>query len=119
MANGFVETDCTGRDCGFGVLGEVGCTNGGSCYRAEMLEANESKFHDAALIKATRKINEALAEIPPDKDGRQLSFLQMRMGTMLAWVRHDMEVPPHAIKADSPDDDLIKALGIVRPPSAK
>jgi hypothetical protein len=111
--------DCSSRTCGFAEFsGELGCTDGGSCFEARMLTLKESNFHDAALAKATQQIMEALQAIPPDPNGRQLSFLQTKMGTMLAWVRHDVEVPKDAVKEDSPEEDLVRSLGIVQPSQA-
>ncbi|MCW5956859.1 MAG: hypothetical protein KIT61_09750 [Pyrinomonadaceae bacterium] len=107
---------CKGLDCGFGkVGGDLACTDGGSCFKAEMLTASESIFHDAALVKATQAIKDALAAVPADPNGRQLSFIHTKMGTMLVWVRHDIEVPPGSINAASSDEELINALGIEYP----
>ena len=111
--------DCSGRSCGFAEFsGELGCTDGGSCFEATMLVARESSFHDAALAKATQQIKEALDAVPPDPKGRQLSFLQTKLGTMLAWVRHDIEVPKGAVTEDSPEEDIVRSLGIESAPKA-
>ena len=77
-----------------------------------MLDLNESPFHDAALVKASQEIQAILDTVRPDAYGRQLSFLHTQMGTVLAWVRHDIEVPADAVRAASPNDEVIKALGI-------
>ncbi|MDI1240494.1 MAG: hypothetical protein PSX80_01070 [bacterium] len=112
-----VGMDCSGRQCGYGEFaGDLGCTDGGSCFHAEMLQAKESRFHDATLAKATSQINEIIASIPDDPDGRQLSFLHTPFGTMLAWVRHDVEVPEEAVRADSSPDQVISSLGLLDPP---
>ena len=112
-------TDCSGRSCGFAEFsGELGCTDGGSCFEAKMLTLKESNFHDATLAKATQQIREALEAIPPDPKGRQLSFLQTKMGTVLAWVRHDIEVPEGAVTEDSPEEDIVRSLGIGSAPKA-
>ena len=112
-------TDCRGRSCGFAEFsGELGCTDGGSCFEAKMLTLKESNFHDAILAKATQQIREALEAIPPDPKGRQLSFLQTKMGTVLAWVRHDIEVPEGAVTEASPEEDIIRSLGIGSAPKA-
>lgn len=117
ISKSIVDAPCHGVDCGFAESGgDLGCTSGGSCFEAMMLEASESKFHDARLVEATQKINDILASIPKDPQGRQLSFLHTNLGTMLAWVRHDMDVPDSAIKADSPNDLIIESLGLVNPP---
>ncbi|MEO5860450.1 MAG: hypothetical protein ABIR33_16070 [Pyrinomonadaceae bacterium] len=112
-----VGMDCSGRQCGYAEFaGDLGCTDGGSCFQAQMLRAKESKFHDATLAKASSQINEILASIPEDANGRQLSFLHTRFGTMLAWVRHDIEVPEDAVRADGSPDQVIPSLGLIDPP---
>ncbi len=112
-----VGMDCSGRQCGYGEFeGDLGCTDGGSCFHAQMLTAEETKFHDAVLAKATSQINEVLSSIPVDSDGRQLSFLHTPFGTMLAWVRHDIKVPMTAVTCTSSKDDLICSLKLIDPP---
>ena len=115
--NSEVGMDCSGRQCGYGEFsGDLGCTDGSSCFHAGLLKASESKFHDAALAKATSQINEIIASVPKDASGRQLSFLHTPYGTMLAWVRHDVDVPKDAVKASSPKDQVAKSLGLIDPP---
>jgi len=112
-----IGLDCSGRQCGYGEFaGDLGCTDGGSCFHAGLLQAKESRFHDATLAKATSQINDILASIPEDSDGRQLSFLHTPYGTMLAWVRHDVEVPTNAVCADGSPEDVISSLGLIDPP---
>lgn len=119
MSNGNIGTDCSGRTCGYGAFdGDLGCTDGASCSEARMLKAQRSKFHDAALAEASRRIDEILGSIPADPSGRQLSFLHTKMGTMLAWVRHDVDVPKGCATAESPDHELCAALGLVDAPKA-
>ncbi|MEQ1761888.1 MAG: hypothetical protein ABL984_01950 [Pyrinomonadaceae bacterium] len=118
MSNIDIGTDCSGRQCGYGEFdGDLGCTDGGSCFHAQMLQAKESRFHDATLAEATDQINRILASIGEDNEGRQLSFLHTRFGTMLAWVRHDIEVPKEAIRANSCQADVISSLGLIDPPA--
>ena len=109
MSNGPV-VDCTNRTCGFGIDNDAGCTDGESCSGAVMLRADTSPFHDATLQQASQDIQAVLNTIPKDPSGRQLSFLHTPMGTMLAWVRHDLHVPSNAIRASSPKAKLEKAL---------
>lgn len=118
MASEEYLRDCGGKQCGYAAFsGEVGCTDGGSYFYAKMLEAVESDFHDAALVKATSQINEILASFPEvDDRGRRLSFLHTPFGTMLAWVSHNVEIPKDAVTIESPKDDHIKALGLIDPP---
>lgn len=118
MSNGDIGMDCSGRQCGYGAFdGEIGCTDGGNYFYAEMLRAEESNFHDADLVKVTSQINELLRSIPEDKNGRRLAFLHTPYGTMLAWIRHDLEIPDYAVTGISPKEDHIKALGLIDPPA--
>jgi hypothetical protein len=76
-----------------------------------LLEAEASEFHDATLIDATRRISEIFESIPADSEGRKLSFLHTRFGTMLAWVHHGAkEISPDAVTAKDDDDTLARAL---------
>ena len=111
--------DCSGKTCGYAAFsGDVGCTDGGNYFYAKMLQAEESKFHDAALVKATGQINEILGALPQeDERGRRLSFLHTPFGTMLAWVSHDVEIPKDAVTVNSPKEEHIKALGLIDPPT--
>jgi hypothetical protein len=119
MMNRNIGTDCSGRTCGYGAFdGDLGCTDGASCSQARMLSAQESKFHDATLAEASKSIDKILSSIPSDPAGRQLSFLHTKMGTVLAWVRHDVEVPKGCATAESPDHELSAALGLIDPPMA-
>lgn len=112
-----IGMDCSGRQCGYAEFsGDLGCTDGGSCFHAQMLQAEESKFHDASLAKVTSQINDILNSVPEDEYGRQLSFLHTPFGTMLAWVRHDVNVPKDAITGDSAKEDLASSLRLIDPP---
>lgn len=114
MASEEISRDCGGgRQCGYAVFsGDVGCTDGGNYFWAEMLGAKESNFHDGALIKATSEINDILASLSKDAGERRLSFLQTPLGIMLAWVRHDLKIPDDAVTYESPEEDIISALGL-------
>jgi hypothetical protein len=91
------------------------CDSGGSgCSLAPLLEAEPSDFHDQALIDATQQINQILAAIPPDSQGRTISFLYTRLGTLLAWVQHGSgEVDPDAVTAEDDNETVIEALGLI------
>lgn len=111
---------CRGRTCGYAVYGgDMGCDEGGSCFEAIMLEAKESSFHDADLKKATLEIKRILEPLQEKCGDRQLTFVQTKLGTLLAWVRHDIEVPADAVREDSSEEDTIKALGLLIPDSRK
>lgn len=122
MSIGDSGTDCSGRQCGYAAFAtelgepELGCTDGGNYFYAQLLRAYESHFHDAALIKATSEINGVLNSIPEDENGRRLAFLHTPYGTMLAWIRHDLEIPKDAVRGDSPKEDHKRALGLIDPP---
>lgn len=77
-----------------------------------MLSADESGFHDKALQEATQRISEILDAIPKDKDGRKLSFVHTKEGTILAWVRHGIDMPKGAVTIESEPHELHKALGL-------
>ena len=117
MSNGDTGLDCGGKQCGYGAFdGELGCMPGGNYFYAGLLRANESNFHDSALVEATRRINDILAPLEKEAGNRKLAFLHTPFGTMLAWIRHDLEIPPYAVNQDSPKEDHIKALGLIDPP---
>ena len=101
---------CSGKRCGFNIQvtkEAAGCSEGdGSCFEAQVLTAERSNFHDEKLIDATAKIQEILAGIGRDPEGRQLSFINTNMGLLLAWVEHGIPVPPGAV-TDKDDDDTI------------
>ena len=44
-------------------------------HQTKLLVASPSKFHDQTLIEATAKINQIMAEIPADNEGRRASLL--------------------------------------------
>ena len=110
--NVIVEGRCKGGACGFQLKGEVlGCTeNGGSCMLVNILEAEESAFHDIHLASATQSINEILANIPEDPDGRKISFINTNMGTLLAWVDHSDIILEDAVTEDDDDATIAAAL---------
>lgn len=117
MSIGEGSRDCSGKTCGYAAFdGELGCVDGGNYFVAKMLNANKSKFHDAALAEATSKINEVLSSIEDPKDGRTLAMLHTPYGSMLAWVRHDLEVPKYAVTGENPKEDHRAALGLIDPP---
>jgi hypothetical protein len=107
--------NCSGKQCGYGITKDaVGCSQGpGSCFTAAMLVATESEFHDKTLYDAAQQINAILNAIPADPKGRKLSFLATQEGAMLAWVDHNMQIPPDAVKPDAPFETIAKALGVV------
>ena len=105
---------CVGRTCGWNsFLKTVGCSSGdGSCAVAKFLPADESEFHTAELCDATAHINGILSKINPDKDGRELGLVITPFGVLLAWVRHDIEIPKGSVTINSSDEEIIDALGL-------
>jgi hypothetical protein len=105
---------CTGTNCDFAIDTELEaglCLSGaGTCLSGGLLEAESSGFHDEALIEATRKIRQILSDIPPDRDGRQLSFLVTGMGILLAWTSHGESIPENSVTAGDDDATVAKAL---------
>lgn len=115
------EIGCVDGTCGYGICGdEVGCSGQGElCSLANLLEAEESEFHDRQLIKATRAIKEILAKIPVDKKGRKLSFINAKPGLLLAWVDHGGAAFRNAktkeiVTHDSHKDKIAAALKLKR-----
>jgi hypothetical protein len=104
-------TGCVGTPCDWmiGVGKKAQCVDGGgTCSSAPLLEAELSDFHDAALIKATRKINKILAGLEGPK-GHTASFLYTNMGTLLAWTRHGTKAKK-GVTAKDPNVVVAKAL---------
>jgi hypothetical protein len=112
MNNENFEPLCKAGRCGHQIKGDsVGCTTGpGNCIPVSLLEAEESGFHDSNLIDATRSIKDILASIPQDANGRTLSFLNTRMGTLLAWVEHGQEAWDGAVTGEDDDATIADAL---------
>jgi hypothetical protein len=98
--------------CNFQSVGEsLSCVPGRSnCQPVSLLEAEESAFHDAQLVHATKAIKDILAQIPQDANGRNLSFLHTNMGTLLAWVEHGGTAIDGAITSDDDDATVAAAL---------
>jgi len=92
---------------------------GGSCFHAIFLEAEESDFHDKALKDATSQIRSILAAIPPDAEGRSLSFVHTKMGTILAWVSHGRGFGPDPVTYEDDDAAVAAALGLTPPDPPK
>ena len=105
---------CTNKSagCTYQVVNGVAiCVPGTSaCSPVIFLEAEESGFHDSDLIEATAAIKEILAKIPPDRDGRKLSFLHTEMGTLLAWVQHGGQPVDGAVTASDDNAAIAEAL---------
>jgi hypothetical protein len=92
--------------------GPLACVSGdpSTCNEVNILEAEESDFHDCNLIDATAAIKEILAKIPADPNGRSLSFLHTNMGQLLAWVEHGGTPSEGAVTADDDDATVTAAL---------
>lgn len=92
--------------------GPLSCIEGdpATCNIVNLLEAEESDFHDCNLIEATAAIKEILAKIPADPNGRNLSFLHTNMGQLLAWVEHGGTSVEGEVTADSDDETVAATL---------
>ena len=119
---GTTKIQCSGRDCewfvddgdGTGNPG-IGCAPGiPTCSAFELHEAEISDFHDKHLARATQKIREIIAKIPPDPRGRQVSCLKTKTGLLLAWVDHGKKGKGSAKRVTSQDKPakVAKALGL-------
>jgi hypothetical protein len=110
--NSDVPGGCSGFACGFGAFGdEVNCDTGsGSCWTAMMADAEDSAFYDKTLRTATQEIRAILEQIPPDPNGRKLSFVHTEDGTILAWVNHGKPFPAGTVTLESGKDNVRKAL---------
>jgi hypothetical protein len=108
------QTETCKQGCDWHQNDGLSCSEtGNSCSQATFLTAEPSTFHDEYLIQATQEINEILDRLPKDADGRKLSFVHTRMGTLLAWVRHGAKsVPPGAVTAEDDDATIAKALNL-------
>lgn len=96
--------------------GQLSCIDGpGNCLDARLLSAAPANFHDQTLVNLTQQINALLQAVPPDPSGRKLSFMQMRMGMLLGWVKHGQagSVPADAVTAAADNATLIQALGLI------
>jgi hypothetical protein len=85
-------------------------SNTATCEAVNILEAEESDFHDSNLVAATAAIKDILAKIPSDPQGRNLSFLKTNFGTLLAWVDHGGTSTNDAVTFESDDATVAKAL---------
>ena len=92
--------------------GPLSCIEGdpATCNVVNILEAEESDFHDSSLVAATAAIKEILANIPADPNGRNLSFVTTNMGTLLAWVNHGGDEVEGGVTADDDDKTVAAAL---------
>lgn len=89
------------------------CVDGnGSCNVAELLEAEESAFHTAELVKATKEINEILATVS-ENGNCKLSFIDTGQGIMLALVEHGGTPIEDEISKDSEPDVVAKHLKLI------
>lgn len=87
-----------------------------NCTPARLLDAIPSSFHPSELIEATKQINQILASIKPDSQGRGLSLLTINIpherGLLLAWVNHGAYSDQPGVTAKDDNATVIKALGL-------
>jgi hypothetical protein len=103
---------------------KVYCCSGrpNTCNNLKLLQAEDSYFHDEALIEATDRINAILAEVrdsaPP---GEHLAMIDTTKGLLLAWaeaIEPPDDLSPY-VTADSPEEDIEDALGLEDEPALK
>ncbi len=115
MASQYADSDFCKNGCTHAidpVAESAVCVEGGTdCLRPQLLVAEPSKFHDQTLIDATAKINQILAALPADPDGRKVSLIVNNLGAMLAWVQHNGNLNDnYSVTSKSDDATVIKAL---------
>jgi hypothetical protein len=98
----------------WGKSGDVTCgPTGGSCARAQFLDAEVSGFYTETLKDVSTRMQAILNEIGPDADGRELCFLNTRRGVLLAWAVERDVMPASSITADSSFEEITEALGLI------
>jgi hypothetical protein len=109
MSNGD-QPQCPTGSCGYGMLqGDGPCDPGtSSCANARLAPPDSIFGADSDALKSvTEKINDRLAGLGADADGRKLSFLRTPIGIAVGWLRHlpdaDQQPPdPKYLRADDP-----------------
>ena len=98
--------------------GQVFCCAGQprTCHNFRLIEAAESEFHTADLVRATDAIN-AILDIVRSKapEGRYLAAFDTNEGLLLVYAE-SLEAPPEDIErfvtADSPQDQIRDVLDL-------
>ena len=90
---------------------KVFCDGSGTdCVKPKFATGKVTNVHTQHLADATQKIIEVLNQIPPDPDGRSVSFVKTTQGFRLAWVYN---APRPANAAEITDEgEIAKLLGI-------
>lgn len=106
MSNGDLP-QCPTGSCGYGMLkGDGPCDPGtSSCANGRLAPPDAIFGADSyALKNVTERINDRLARLGPDPDGRKLSFLRTPIGIAVGWLRHVPDSEQH-----QPNPDYIRA----------
>ena len=83
-----------------------------NCHRARLLQADESDFHDAVLIRATDQINEIFKELEEkEPPGRHLRLVDTGLGPFLIYA---VEIDRPFVTSESPDEEIRQELGLKR-----
>lgn len=112
------EIECSGRKShckwvGHPKVHPLICVSGsGGCNLAVLLKAEESDFHTAELVNATKEINEILESIT-ENGNCKLSFIDTGQGIMLAWVEHGGTPSGDEISKDSDPEVVAKHLKLI------
>lgn len=90
-----------------------------TCNNLRLLKAEESEFHDEAVIEATSRINAILAELKPRApENHHLALLDTSLGLCLVWAKR-IERPDDLsgfVRATSTEREITRALRLVREP---
>lgn len=98
----------------WGKSGDISCgPTGGSCARAQFLDADVSEFYTETLQDVSRRMQAILDEIGRDADGRELCFLNTKRGVLLAWAVEREVMPASSVTADNSFEEIAEALGLI------
>lgn len=118
MEDTIINTECSGKACGWsrGRGAEdrgLGCDAGdGSCSSAFLLQSELSDSNPHEIRDVTEQINNLLNPLLRGPDGKTLSFLHTKFGTVVRYVKHGQ---PHAVNRvtwQSSNEDVAWALGL-------
>jgi hypothetical protein len=85
------------------------------CHNLSLLRAEESTFHDQALIDATEQINAIFRELREKAPGgRHLALINTSLGLLLIWAEEATEPPERPfVTYRSREKQIREALGLV------
>ena len=85
------------------------------CHNLSFLRAEESAFHNQALIDATERINAIFRRLRRQApDGTHLALINTSLGLLLIWAVEATGPPGERIVTyRSPEEEIREALGLV------